>query len=312
MTDIRKAGLRGLRESHSPVKAHLYRVATFITPPESGDVSQGITDWGMLNNDHLGCCGPAAKAHLAMLKACLGLNDQKQPTYQPDFTPPTDASVQADYFGYGISMGEPGPSPDQGVDNASYLMFEYKKGMIELFGEIDLNNLPEGATEAQVIQRAMLDFNGCLVGVTLNKDAEQQFENHVPWSIGPNDQPEPNEGHDIAFVAYGPSGEIFATWGASQDATVAWESACITDVWVFGTKDDAEKAGYDSAAWSAALADLSNTTGSVPTSDLPPAVKHDAEVDFKELLKDLHVAIDQAIEKVGAAELIKVLMALVA
>jgi hypothetical protein len=54
---------------------------------------------------------------------------------QADAVSTDDTSVQADYFGYGISMGEPGPSPDQGVDNASYLMF--------------VNNLPEGATDGE-------------------------------------------------------------------------------------------------------------------------------------------------------------------
>ncbi len=271
----RIAGLRGHRESHAPegLKLHNLRTTAPEMPPASADVSGGLSQWGMLGNgfdpDNLPCypngagdCGPAATEHLRMAKAAI---DGKFPT---DFRPPHTQYTQELYIAYQQAMGEPGQCPDNGVTNLSWLSWMYQQtkthpGMDVLaFAEVDLTNLPAGWTAADVIHRAMIDFRGALVGAMLTDQADGQFVRAEPWSVSPTDPVDPTQAHDVLLAAYGaePVGatnsgvtyrfltnadDWFVTWGTWQPATVAWESAAITDVWVILTKEDADRAGYD-------------------------------------------------------------------
>lgn len=276
MTDqIRVAGLRGHRESHAPerLKLHNLQVTEPTLPPAVADVSGGLSHWLMLGNgpdaDNLPCypngagdCGPAMTEHARMAKAAV---DGKFPA---DFHVPHTQYTQELYIAYQHAMGETGTCPDNGVDNLSWLTWMYQQskahpGMDVLaFAEVDLTNLPTGWTEADVVHRAMIDFHGALVGVILPNEYAGQFERAEPWSVSATDQPNPENGHDVLLAAYGtePIGatnsgityrflknadDWFVTWGSWQPATVAWESAAITDVWVILTEEDATRAGYD-------------------------------------------------------------------
>jgi hypothetical protein len=77
MFTTRVAGKRGRRKaSHAPT-LHLTDFAPpASTPPPSGDVIGGITDWGMLGNDVHSDCGAAAFEHGRMAKSGTNvLND---------------------------------------------------------------------------------------------------------------------------------------------------------------------------------------------------------------------------------------------
>lgn len=228
----RRAGLRGLRqESHAPelMLARFKDVAA--APPPEGDVTQGRTDWGIDHNDTFGCCGPAATDHFVMAK--IG------PSAQPDQL--GGRGVLPLYFAYGKSIGEPGDQPDQGVENATWLKFLFDQGIIEGYAELNKNDPVE-------IHQAMLDFKGCLVAVSLTDDAEQLFEQHQPWTTAQGEQPDPNMGHDILLVRYGPEGMTFVTWGGLQMSTIPWDHVCILEVWVIMTKEDAARAGVNFTA----------------------------------------------------------------
>lgn len=239
----RVSGRRGVRESHA---RHLwlphFRTADVVAPPSSGDVTMGLTDWGMLGNDQFGCCGPAATYHGKMAKALLAVGDDV-PTFEAGFTPPTTLEVTRNYFAYGRAMGEPGTPPDQGVANATWLRWCHAQGIVEWYGELDKSNLDE-------VHSTMLACRGVLVAVELPADAETQFEAHDPWAIDGNP---PEDGHDILLVRYDPTGDTFVTWAQLQPATVNWDADCVTDVWAFGTREDAERAGYDFEAINAAI-----------------------------------------------------------
>ncbi len=275
MTDQvgRVPGRRGLRESHAPdsLKLHNLRtVAPTTKPPASADVGGGLSNWGMLGNgpdsgnlpcypNGAGDCGPAMTEHARMAKAAT---DGKFPT---TFRSPHTRYTQELYIAYQHAMGETGTCPDNGVNNLSWLTWMYQQtkthpGMDVLaFAEVMPNETPAGWTPADVIHQAMIDFRGVCVGVWLPPQAEDQFFQLEPWSISPTNQPDPNEAHDVFLGAYGapPKGlspfflnservnDWFVTWGHWQGATVAWDSAAITDAWVILTKEDADRAGYD-------------------------------------------------------------------
>jgi hypothetical protein len=293
----RIAGLRGLiRESHAPDALQLHNLAlpgtTPTPPPATADLGHGISNWNMLGNgpdphnipcypQGAGCCGPAMTEHARIAKAALGAGDGSG-VFDPGFRPPHTPYTQELYKAFGLAQGEPGPCPDYGVDNLTWFTWLYEQNQktpgidVVAFAEValDPDHIPAGWTVADVIHNAMVNFRGACVAVTLNKDAEAQFERLEPWSVAANDPADPDLGHDILLLGYGapPTGldpgytytnadsamDWFITWGAWQGATVAWDSACITDVWVIMTREDAEAAGYDFDAAIAAIETMLN------------------------------------------------------
>lgn len=280
MTDQieRVPGRRGLRESHAPanLKLHNFRtVAPTTLPPAHANVGGQLWNWGMLGNgpdtDNLPCypygagdCGPAMTEHARMAKAITSNG------FPASFRTPHTRYTQELYIAYQHAMGETGTCPDNGVDNLSWFTWMYQQTKthpgqdVLAFAEVDLTVLPAGWTEADVIHQAMIDFRGVCVGVILPPQAEAQFMRAEPWSISATDQPDPNVAHDVFLGAYGapPTGladtgiqyslvdrasDWFVTWGNWQGATVAWDSAAITDAWVILTEEDANRAGYDYA-----------------------------------------------------------------
>jgi hypothetical protein len=91
----------------------------------------------------------------------------------------------------------------------------------------------------------MLNFSGVCVAVELTDDAEQLFNLHEPWTTAQGESPDPQEGHDILLVKYDPTSDTFVTWGGLQGATIPWDSGCITNVYVFVSKEDAQRNGVD-------------------------------------------------------------------
>src|ERR1039458_9054029 len=183
----RVAGKRGLRESHEPRLALSRFKRTVRTEPlrPSWDGTHGWTSWGMDLNDRLGICGPAATDHGNMAKsgnaALLGtLGEPKYP------------GILATDYAHGAAQGE-GPNADEGVDNATWLGFLWKNGIIAGYAEVDLAD----------VKAAAVDFGGVLVGCLLGDDAEANFEKGLPWDNPP--APDPNDGHDILFIGWDPS-----------------------------------------------------------------------------------------------------------
>lgn len=256
---LRVPGRRGLvRESHAPhLQLSNFQTKVLPTPPSSGSVTMGLTEWGMLGNGPtpgntstyptgVGNCGVAGTEHYRMAKALTKVTNGA-PTYESGFVVPTTQYTENLYFAYGRAMGESGAKPDQGVTNATWCQYLYDQKLIDWYGELDTRDPNE-------IHAIMLACKGVLVGTQLNKEAEIQFANKEPWSVASTDPATPTMGHDILLVEYELHvSDTFVTWGAIQFATVAWESDCILDMWAMGTKEDADRAGYTFAAIKATI-----------------------------------------------------------
>jgi hypothetical protein len=211
----------------------------------------------MLGNDTHSDCGAAAFEHGRMAKSGTNVLDDNGTELPADSQQATDYTLQT-YYAYGLAMGEPGPDPDQGVENATWLKYLFDQGMIEGFAELN-------ATDVNEVHMAMLNFNGVLLGCSLTDDAEREFNNHQPWTITASQRPDPQDGHDIYLVKYDTQAgtETIVTWGADQDCTVAWETgeeqAGDLEAWVFITAEDAKRNGVDLAALQQAIRDLGGT-----------------------------------------------------
>jgi len=166
--------------------------------------------------------------------------------------PPADyVWTQAD-----IDTAEP---LDVGVDMGDWLLWCFKQGLIEGFLKID----------AEEVASALQTFDVVISGVCLNPNADEQFENHQVWSIGPGDQPDCNDGHGIQLVsilaATGP--RIWATWGRLQGSTYAWALECPQQYFALLTKVQADKVGFPFAKL---VADLRAVGGTAVTPPKPP------------------------------------------
>jgi hypothetical protein len=200
----------------------------------------------MDGNSTLGDCGAAATDHYNMAKAASALlyNTLGKPKY---------AGTVPTYYAYGEAMGE-GPDADEGVDNATWLGFLWKNGIIDGYAEVPLDQVKAVAAE----------FGGVLVGCLLGDDAESDFEAvpPIPWDDGPGDPPDPNDGHDILLIAYTAEGTFeYVTWGALQRVTANWQAKNPTDAWVIFDADD------PAVNWDELIAELEALHGSVT----PPA-----------------------------------------
>jgi hypothetical protein len=268
----RVAGKRGLKgESHEP----RLLLSQFLSPPPpqtEWDGTHGIVSWGMDGNDQYGCCGPAATDHGNVAKA-------DNPGRVGSLGQPTFSGTLATYFAYGIAQGEQGPTPDQGVDNASWFEFLYKNKIIYGYGEVPLSQLE---TYAQL-------FDGIVLGVSLDDDAEQDFEATPPVAWGSEDErPDPSEGHDILLIKTHPQGATVVTWGALQEVTQYFLNNNVTDAWAFFDKDDAERAGINTSALEAALSEVHGTyaaeedypTPEPDSHEAPPAKEIDADAEI--------------------------------
>jgi len=242
----RTPGLRGRKpqrqgEDRFAIKwMHEYLEAT-PTPAYPIDVSKGITDWGMLGNDQVGDCVPAAIAHDRMLAGAA----------------PTTDEVVALYMKYDKNQ-------DEGVVIADFLLWLFHQKLIEGFAPV----------APATVDPIMAEFNrGILLGVSLTDDAEQLFTDGKPWTVANGETADPSEGHGILLVKSqsvdGP--KTVVTWGADQEYTLEWGKACIDEAWAIVTKDD-----MGDAAYAALLADLS----ALPhATDVPPPVAPPAPVE---------------------------------
>ena len=253
----RRHGRTGRRPARHLDALRLAEIVTGVPtwdPPPSADVGAGITAWGMDGNATYADCVPAASDHYQVAKSAG--------TEQPGHL--GGAGPVALYFDYGRAMGEPGRYPDEGVVIATWLLWLYRRGVIEGFCELD----PTDRTE---VHGAMVDYAGVLLGVELTEEAETLFERHLPWTLA-GTRPTPGMGHGVLLVAYEPGGtETCVTWGALQEMTLAWETGCIQEAWVFVSSADAARTGITMAHLAEVIDSLGGTAAG-PSVEAPSGV----------------------------------------
>ena len=264
------------RESHEPRLMATKFLASDQTPVEGFLKWNGTANigerWNMLGNDKWGDCGPAATNHYDMAKA-------QQPQLAGQLGRPKFTGVLGTYFAYGMAMGEVGQppnnpnQPDQGVDNASWLGWLYKEGLIYGYGEVPLKYLDWFAQTAR----------GAICGLVIDgntAEADFSWSPKTPWSAMPNAA----DGHDVLLIITNRDGSGgLVTWGAVQPFAPEFRVQ-ITDAWIIYDKDDPL---VDHAALQGALADVHGVVVSTPVETQADGfwakVDHYVEKEFAKL-----------------------------
>ncbi len=200
-----------------PLKwAHEYLTTLLPTPRYPVDVTGGITDWGMLGNDQYGDCAEAGYRHVEMSTAVAA--GAPVPVF-------TTAEAVAEYL---WATG----GADTGLNLADFLLKLYRRGRAKAFAPVDHTN------------RASVDYftqfgYGLYLGVNLTGDAQQRFQQGLPWTVADGQTPDPSEGHCIVKTkADGADLDGYVTWGAEQAATVEWSTACVEEAWLVVTTEE--------------------------------------------------------------------------
>jgi hypothetical protein len=201
------------------------------------DVSEGITDWGMLGNgpdptctllpDGCGDCSFAAREHYQMAKAARGQDTE---------TSETSNTLVEEYLSYDHGQ-------DAGANLGDVLHYWYSTGKILAYAPVD-------HTDPVAVDAAMQAFTGVYCGVYLTDDAQQLFEAGQPWTVADGQTSDRTDGHCILKVgAVGNGGnDTWITWGLAQKSTPDWTAACIEEAWVIITAEDANSKLIDLAA----------------------------------------------------------------
>jgi hypothetical protein len=258
MPSTRPAGHRGRLPVKPPAeRLPIQYLSSYLRIPLPApvypvDVSGGISDWGMLGNgpdptctshpQGVRDCTFAGRQHYRMAKAAAGHETEKWATAD---------EVVAEYLTY--NQGR-----DAGANIADLLMSWYKAGTILAFAPVDHTNPAE-------VDAAMAAFHGGYAGVDLTDDADSLFAHHQPWTTGTGQQPGRADGHCVLKVgADGSEFDSWVTWGATQRSTLAWTTACLREVWVVITQEDADAANLDIAMLRTEIDALHGTGGALP------------------------------------------------
>jgi len=283
-TPLRVAGHRGKRPAKRlPLRfASEYAREPFPSPSYPVDVTSGITDWRMLGNgpdptctvrpDGCGDCTFAGREHYKMAKAAAAGETEQWES--------SNALVE-EYLAYDHGQ-------DEGAVIADLLMSWYDAGKILAFAPVD-------HTDKAEMDAAMQAFNGLYVGVSLTSDADELFQEGLPWTLANGEQPDPSEGHCIVKVkASGQGLDGYVTWGAEQPATEGWSAACLDEAWVIITSDDAP---VDLPKLRADIDALHGEGGSgQPPAPAPhPSALHEVAADLRALITKA----EQLLEAIG-------------
>lgn len=186
-----------------------FKLSNYITPsalpsiPKSYRYAKDIKQWGMMNNDTIGCCTIAAAGH-----AQMEWTDDNGSLFRP-----TDGQIIEAYSaitGYDPKTGE----NDNGAVLLDVLNYWRKDGIaghnIEAYASIEPSN------HTQVKQGIYL-FGGAYVGVALPISAQTQSI----WRVVSGSGSKPNSwgGHCLFVVGFSVSYISFISWGKLMKMT---------------------------------------------------------------------------------------------
>lgn len=207
---LRKLGKRPARHDPRTLKLRNYVMAARLPEvPDTCRWSPAVKQWGMYDNDKVGCCGLATEAHL--------INSWSHNSADSLDVYPTTEDVLAAYSAVGGYR--PGnPDTDQGVVMLEALNHWRSAGLgghpIAAYASID----PD---DAEMICAAIYIFGGIAAGLSLPAAAEGLTSWDMPSGPHhrrrrreqPNWEPGSWGGHAVALVDYDASGLTCVTWG---------------------------------------------------------------------------------------------------
>ena len=189
-----------------------------VAPPSAWDwdtAHPGFSDDRMFDNDRLGCCVIAGRAHQTL---CFEYAEQGV------IIPISDKEVEDEYF------SETG-GQDSGLVIADSLKQWRKHGWtaggknyrIDGYARLDVGRLDQ-------VHAGMVSDLGIQIGFNVPASAIDQFNAGVPWTVVGNDGGIQG-GHDVFVVGYEPGWLTCMTWGKRQTMSEEFFSHYTDEAW---------------------------------------------------------------------------------
>jgi hypothetical protein len=218
-----KLGRKAVKTDSRTLRLAKYLTTSLPPAPPAKDWTKGVTSWGMMLNDKLGCCTVAAAAHAIQVWSTNTTAEVTLP----------DKQVLRYYEKWdGYKPGD--PSTDRGGIELDVLTAWQKGGFYKhkliAFADPSHSNLEQ-------IRQAIALFGGVYIGVSLPVTAQNQ----TVWDVVPNGGVNAASGswggHAVFVPKYDANGFTCITWGALKTMTVAFWNAYVDEAHALLSKD---------------------------------------------------------------------------
>jgi hypothetical protein len=266
-----KLGKRARRRDARTLKLARYVTSALPPAPPCVDYTCGITDWGMMLNDRLGCCTIAAVAHAVQTWTANAGTEISFPE-----------SVILDYYQSWDGYNPADPATDQGGVELDVLNDWRQQGFagqtLDAYGAIELGQGTQSTIPMLNVMDAIWLFGGAYIGVELPLTAQNQDVWDVAGTasdvaspkseapslqrrssdLGPRTSDDPSDpgswgGHAVYLVAYDPKTLTCITWGQLKKMTWRWLSKYCSEAYGLISQDwlkasGVSPSGFDLAA----------------------------------------------------------------
>ncbi len=230
MTHPRAGKLGRKPNSGKPrVTLHAGHMPPTYTPPATLDRYSAIpaASIGMDGNDDVGDCTCADVDHEVKSAQVAAGNTEVQST---------TAEVLAAYSAI-TGYNPADPNSDQGAEMQDVRSYWQRTGFtlgaqvhkVMLFAEIAPSN-------ESLLKWALDQFGAVGIGIAFPDSAMDQFNAGQPWDVVAG-EPEPTDGHAIAFVGYDDQYLYVATWGVVWRMTWAFYRKYADEAWMVLLRD---------------------------------------------------------------------------
>ena len=214
-----KLGKRPAVRPHGLADLAVYAKGKLPEPPASVPVPS-VADWGMMDNDRLGCCTISGAGHLILATSAEVSGHELAPT---------DSEIEQQYFE--ITGGE-----DSGCVEAEVLKLWHTQGLFAVDSPTQCSApdkiagyAPVNPKDVTAVHQAVAFYGACYIGVALPESAQQQFGAGQPWTVVPGSPIE--GGHCIVLVSYDSQYVQAVTWGAVVNVSYPWLQKYMDEAW---------------------------------------------------------------------------------
>lgn len=201
---VHKLGRKAIKVDSRNLRLARYLTTELPTAPAQADYSKGITDWGEMLNDSLGCCTIAAVGHAVQVwTACTTGAMASVP----------DSVIQR-YYSQWDGYDPTDPTTDQGGIALDVLNNWRTQGFA---GHKLLAHVVVSSQNIEMVKQAINLFGGVYIGVSLPLSAQGQDV----WNVGSGPSAAVGSwgGHCVYVVGYDATGVTCITWGKLQRMT---------------------------------------------------------------------------------------------
>lgn len=209
-----RLGRKAIKTDSRTVKLANYLTPALPPAPPSCDWTKGITDFGVMLNDRLGCCTIAGCGHAIQIWSA---NTGKEVTL-------LDSTI-LQYYEYWDGYDPSDPSTDQGGVELDVLRLWRKQGIA---GRKILGFAQAAQTNLDELRQAINLFGGLYIGMQVPNFIMEAIPDL--WDVVPDDGGI-DGGHCVYLTGYDAQTFSFISWGKVYKMTIPYFQKYVDEAW---------------------------------------------------------------------------------